>query len=582
MCCRKNFVTHAPEKGQAKWWFHSNADSMNLCANNRCLDSAEKGVALPQLTYPLNLKGKYAIFIHNPLPFSEIELRLSGDERSQLFGGGGYGREQFFKYAKMDYQNIIIAQSHRALSLFEDNFRARLDYIKLVPLDDKLAFQLENRFQGERDKLVIGYNEPYSWAFYNNVQKCSQHREPLLAFQEVELDIVDIQIGRLGARPFFESRNEEPLFWSTKGDPVRGKIPKTDNVGRMQQYTNSLQCQLRYAREMGITPFANIGAANSYRGTPLQGDFSKCHPDWHNGNQLRYNIPEVREHMLNFYKEALEIGAEGISIDFCRYPGGIDQPETANQFFRKLRSLADEYSKKRSKRVPILVRFPAIGVKHADKFDYETWCKEGLVDYLCPSNISGRPLNFSMTHYIKAVKGTNTILCPVVDALHWGLRKPGGLLWRVKKLYDQGIKGIYIYQCDAPVVFGNFMTREMVRLCGSTTALENYFNMEANETPDRSKDIYISRSFKGELYQPSERIHIWTDGIEPAELHVYVDGTLTNKFDSPPYWVGDETEDYDLDFALTGKHTIKIRARDGGNWLEKFFEVEGRKSKLEK
>ena len=68
-------------------------------------------------------------------------------------------------------------------------------------------------------------------------------------------------------------------------------------------------------------------------------------------------------------------------------------------------------------------------------------------------------------------------------------------------------------------------------------------------------------------------IHIWTDGIEPAELHVYVDGTLTNKFASPPYWVGDETEDYDLDFALTGKHTIKIRARDGDNWLEKFFEV---------
>jgi hypothetical protein len=472
----------------------------------------------------------------------------------------------------MDRQNIIVKQPYRTVHEYEDAFRARLDYIRLVPITRELHIALQRRAAGTRDKIVLGYNEPYSWAFYENVQTPLQHREPLLDFQRAGVDIVDIQISRLGMRPVFETRTEEPLLWATRGDPVRGKVPETSNVGRMQQYTNTLDAGLRYCRELGMKAFANLGAGNAYQGSPLQGEFSKAHPVWHNGAQMRYDIPEVREHMLAFYREALEIGADGISIDYCRYPHGQANAEVCTAFLRSLRTLADEFSAKRGAKIPISVRFPAKGVARWEWFDYAAWCREGLVDYLCPSNIQARHLNFDIGPYVAAVKGTDAKLCPVVDALEWGLAKPGEFLRRVKNLYTAGADGIYIYQCDA-AVHESGITREMVRLCGSTEALDRWFAEEAALTAARSKDIILRPPTYGETYNRYERARIWLEGITPGEVDIRLDGKQVNRFDQPPYWVG--TEESESDSLLAGDHMIHVRARDGGGWLEKTFRVRG-------
>jgi hypothetical protein len=199
-------------------------------------------------------------------------------------------------------------------------------------------------------------------------------------------------------------------------------------------------------------------------------------------------------------------------------------------------------------------------------------CSEAQVRNLCPSNIQARHLNFDVTPYVKEVKGTGIKLCPVVDALAWGLSRPGEFLQRVRILYRAGTDGIYIYQCDAAVQ-GDESSREMIRICGSTDALERFFNTESLETPLRSKDIYLKPPTEGSTYNRWERVRIWVDGLQSPELQVWLDGKLTNTFDKPPYWVG--TEEYDSDTLLAGRHTLKIRARDGKELLEKTFEITG-------
>ena len=77
----------------------------------------------------------------------------------------------------------------------------------------------------------------------------------------------------------------------------------------------------------------------------------------------------------------------------------------------------EEFSKKRGKHIPILVRFPAEKVRKSDLFDYKTWIKEGWIDYLCPSNIQGRHQHFDIAPYVEALKTSEVILLPVVDAL---------------------------------------------------------------------------------------------------------------------------------------------------------------------
>lgn len=61
--------------------------------------------------------------------------------------------------------------------------------------------------------------------------------------------------------------------------------------------------------------------------------------------------------------------------------------------------------------------------------------------------------------------------------------------------------------------------------------------------------------------------------ITPGELEVARDGKVINRLKKPLYWVG--AEEYDSDTLLVGRHTLKIRARDGDRWLEKTFEIEG-------
>jgi hypothetical protein len=344
-------------------------------------------------------------------------------------------------------------------------------------------------------------------------------------------------------------------------------------VGRMQQYTNTLQNSLKFGAELGLTVHANFGATNCYPGSPLEGEFSKQHPEWRRSHALRYEVPEVRTYILSLYRETLEIGAPGISIDFCRYPEGINSKKTCTDFLRELRGLADEFSRKRHRPIPILIRFPAHGVRCSEFFDYAVWAREGLVDYLCPSHIQGRFHYFNVDPYLKAVAGTGCVLLPQLDGLSWGLKIPGPFLWRVAQLYDKGVPGIYIYQGDDPIVTSP-IHRRFIRMTRSSEALNRFWKNEKRLTPKRSKNIYITPFSQLPGYHSWERLHIWTDGIPMKELEIYLDGKRINRFDGPPYLLGDQGPKGDHAIPR-GKHELKIRARDGDGWLEKTFSVTG-------
>lgn len=524
--------------------------------------------ALPPLSYPLSLKGWYAIYVVTPSGYS-VNLRLSGDERSDTVSSSRPDQEILWRWTKMDRQHLILSQPHA----YTGWAAAAIDYVKLVPLTEAQVIELEASF-GERDKFVAGYFEPYSWAFVEHVTETLQHRMPLTAYPEARLSLVDIQIGRFGMKSVYETRLTDQLLYSTIGDPIGDVVqPTTDNVGRMQQFTNTLDAELRYAKELGLVAHANFGASNCYPGSPLQGDFSKNHPEWIRGSQLRFEVPDVRAYALGLFREALEIGAPGISIDFCRYPETIDGAETATGFLRELRALADAFAATRGTRVPILVRFPGTGVRLADRFDYASWAREGLVDYLCPSNIQGRHMHIGMTPYFDAVHGTDTMLLPELDALSWGLPFPGPFLWRANQVYEQGAPGIYVYQADGRVL-GAPGDRRTMRLLASSEGIRRYWENEAKERPLRSKGIFITRPHEFGVYHGWERIRIWTEGVPLGPVEVYLDGTLVNRMEVPPYLVG--TEDYGSDRAIPpGDHTLRIRVQDGDQWLEQAFAVVG-------
>jgi len=429
---QESLVSEDPEPGQAVWWWRREQAGERGPANGCSLEVREKHIALSPLTFPLDLRGPHAVFVQLPPKLGLVELRLSGDERAERFGSHRPGEEIFWRWVDMTRQHLVIKQPHCTVDEYEEDFRAHLDRVRLVPLGPETVRALESTWSAEGERRpVIGYNEPYSWAFAEKVESNLQHREPLLAFAEARVDRVDIQIGRGGCSMVHESRVGSQLLADTLGDPVRGEVPRTSNVGRMQQFTNTLASQLRYARELGLRPVANLGATNCYPGNPLESEFSRQHPEWRDGSCLRYEVPEVRQYMLALFEEALEIGADHLSIDWCRYPNSVCSADTVTRFFRELRALADRWGERRGSRAEIITRFPARGVTAWEHMDYATWAGEGLVDVLAPSNIQARHLSFDVDEYLEAARGTSTRVYPCVDALHWGLTQPGMWLRRI-------------------------------------------------------------------------------------------------------------------------------------------------------
>jgi len=573
---QKDAVSTEPSDENATWHYRTGLDASSGATHGNDLRGfAGRDTPLPQLSYPLDLHGTYAIFVKA----GSIKLRLTGDERSDHLSSQR-GWETLWRWTTMDRQHLVLTQPHE----YNGWAPASLDYVKLVPPSEELADALDAQFSGTRDKFVAGYWEPYSWAFHENVQETLQHRQVLTAYRDTRFSLVDSQVNRFGAKAVFETRVADQLLYNTQGDRRQDEtIPVTDGVGRMQQFTNALDATVRYTHELGLECHANFGASASYVGTPLQGDFSKAHPEWLYGSQLKFEVPEVRRYALSLVREALEIGAPGISIDFMRYSFTIPDAETCNTFLRELRALVDEYAQKRGKRIPILVQFPGKGVLPPeqfrrgswDLFDYAAWAREGWVDYLCPSNDDERHLHLDVGPYLEAVEGTKAKVFPNVTAA--GLTRPGLYLWRVKQLYDAGVDGIYIYQSDH-CVLGSPMDRRCARLLTSSDDVRRWWEEDARLRPHQSKGIYITRpSRPNRGWRPRERVRVWLEGIEMGEVELYLDGKLVNRYDGPPYLLGTEERTSDNVIPPNSEVELLIRARDGDGWLEQRFTLHGEK-----
>ncbi|MBI3922338.1 MAG: hypothetical protein HY318_13035, partial [Armatimonadetes bacterium] len=297
---REDVVSEA-KAGERKWSFRTKLDaSAGVTFGNALYGRYTDDLPLPQLTYPLNLRGWYAIFLRSVAHGGAMRLRLTGDERTDTLGSRHPGEEVFWRWGRMDRQQLVLKQPH----YYTGYSLGHIDYLRLVPLAEEQMRQLEKEFDGKHDKLVAGYFEPYSWAFVDNVQETLQHREPLTSFADAGIKIVDIQLGRFGSQMNYETQVADQLLSSTTGDPIEGVVPTTPNVGKMQQFTNMLDAELRYARELRMIPHANFGATNCYPGTPMEGQIAKQHPEWvRNGWALRYEVPEVQQHILSLYRE---------------------------------------------------------------------------------------------------------------------------------------------------------------------------------------------------------------------------------------------------------------------------------------
>jgi hypothetical protein len=152
---------------------------------------------------------------------------------------------------------------------------------------------------------------------------------------------------------------------------------------------------------------------------------AKEHPEWIIlGSANDYALDEVREAMLAFTKEVLDgYEVDGIEYDYMRWchmfkPGeGKENAHLLTEFTRKTRQLLDDAAKRRGiDRLEFGVRVPQT-IAECDYlgFDVATWIKEGLVDFVVPSDFMHSDTNMRIEDFVKLAEGTS---CKIYPAIH--------------------------------------------------------------------------------------------------------------------------------------------------------------------
>lgn len=175
-----------------------------------------------------------------------------------------------------------------------------------------------------------------------------------------------------------------------------------ENVkGLIDSGAGPLQIAIERAHELGLKLFARLEMQHEYGPADdenwlwvaLVGQFNKQNPHFRIPGRvlLDFKHPEVRAHKLAVLREAVEMGADGLSLDFVVYPPFFEEPnaEIMTGYIREIRAMCEEVGAAQGREVELMVRVPSRG-NEGIGLDPPGWMREGLVDYVVVSHLRPR------------------------------------------------------------------------------------------------------------------------------------------------------------------------------------------------
>ena len=179
---------------------------------------------------------------------------------------------------------------------------------------------------------------------------------------------------------------------------------------------------------------------------------------------LDFKHDGVRQSMLTFIAEFLDkYDADGMEFDYMRMCH-MFRPQEAREnaylltdFMRKARLLLDAASRNRQRgRLLLGVRVPQTMVECTNLgFDVETWIKDGLIDYVCPSDFWATDFVARTEEFSQLTKGTN---CKVYPSVSPTAVFPGDVWYLKPAHYRAAAKNFYAFGADGVAAYNYFWT----------------------------------------------------------------------------------------------------------------------------
>ena len=445
--CEPNHVLSASSRvGHWSLWDYETDPDRGVHLKGRMIYASPKTES-PPVTLRLNLKGPHALFLAfhyggDPRAFA-LKAKLTKDRcfhrlchqlvtpkdlgwlgRKDPFPERIFSRydlvESFWRYEDLTGQEITFARPNPGSTWAEMN--ASVAWVKCVPLSEGEVSALKRLESNEKTKVLMGSidgGRTFSWL--------PESREDL--WEEIE----PLRDSDVGIVCYTVARTDVCVF------PTRVGTMRTREMGYYVPYMwvigeamerlasrgiDPLKETIDYAHELGVKILATNRPAAPHMG-PNQEDM---HSPWYVENtqwrcrledgtalqQMSFAFPEVAEKFLGIFTEALERGADGISMMWNRgwpwvmYEEPVVESFAARfgedprrlprndsrwmqhkadvmtaRFVRPMRKILDEFGERRGERLEAAYYVhsrPEDCLYNA--LDVERWVEEGLVDYL--------------------------------------------------------------------------------------------------------------------------------------------------------------------------------------------------------
>jgi len=204
-------------------------------------------------------------------------------------------------------------------------------------------------------------------------------------------------------------------------------------------------------RRRGVAPWASVRMNDAHGANNWAGSYFNCPPQKDPRLRLRgrpinprqplekyltvgnYACQEVRDYYFATIEELVEdYDFDGLELDWlrmplcCNPPASADEIEMMTDWHRQIRELTRRQAMKNGRPYVLGVRVPArLGALRTHGLDVEAWARQGLVDYVAPSNFWQTTWDLPYDR-LRARLGPEVTLYGVVeDAPNWMFARDG-------------------------------------------------------------------------------------------------------------------------------------------------------------
>lgn len=450
----------------------------------------------PDITYPLNLRGWYAIYLGiwggmwDSTQYCALKVKLKHDpcftffvrERENYFCID----KRFWKYADLTDQNIVFGQQNTGFKK-----GAFVAYVRLEELSEREIQVIEQDRDRKDTKRLIAMNDAFNFFFERRPTTKQQIWEQIEPLRDTDFQAIYWCTGPGG----------DVCSYPTKVGTVIGnnseifpRIGDRHIAESMQVFSkekiNPLKVALEYAHQIGLE-FHVYQRMGAFAFSPPFEDFFTSpfyqeHPELHcidkDGRKITrmsYAFPEVRNWLLFILREVAEYGIDGIDLCFVRGAPFLLYEEPLIRGFKQKygtdpRELEDRNEKWLYYRAQYMTNFVRTVRREIDKIskqshrnrlrlsthvlhnesenlfyglDLSAWVKENLIDRLIPYPWQGNEVDID--YFVQLVQGTNCKLYPdilpgriPIENYRRRSISPEEYRRRALKLYEKGVDGL--------------------------------------------------------------------------------------------------------------------------------------------